>query len=662
MTLIIIYMRTFIKLFHRSGSNFLHVLTFIVCCLVSFNASASITILPDDSKIQYIGRIDQSNSLLPILGWGGCEIRASFTGTSLKMIMSSSGEHYFNIIIDGNIGNPKKLVLYDAADRTYTLASGLADTIHTVNIFKRTPSLQEQHFKGFIIDDGATLIDLPPLTTRKIEFYGDSQLSGDAIECPTLTDSYESTYFNNYLAYGAVTARLLNAQYSCIAQGGAKLVNISGCFDKTKYIAGKSWDFSKWQADVVVINLGENDWPWTSAWNTNYVDFVKKVRLKYPKACIWLCLGPMFASVNPDFTNGIAAVKNTLNDSLVFTYVIKYSSRPHHPRVYDAAATANELAKEIRKKIWGECTPSTPTNVIASAISQNSCSLKWTSSVGCANVVGYEVYKDGIPIGRTTTNTIEVSGLKCGITYGINVYAYDADGNWSERSAAVDVTTMSCPNKNIAFNKIANVSSETDTTYANEKATDGTTATEWRSDATDETPWIFVNLGKRYEINRIKLLWSSNYATEYSIKVSSDSVEYKEIANLQAQNGGVDDNIVAGTGKFVGIEVIGKSIPGMGVYLQEVEIFGKVSPTTSKVGNSIINDLKIFPNPAINSLYIKNIKQNSVLKIVSSNGKTVHTQIIEGDEIVDVSKFEKGAYFFNLLNDKMNITKKVILR
>ena len=320
----------------------------------------------------------------------------------------------------------------------------MADTIHTVSIIKRTPSLQLQYFKGFILDTGSSLVYPPSLTTRKIEFYGDSQLSSDAIECPTLNDTYEATYFNNYLAYGAVTARLLNAQYSCIAQGGAKLLDISGCYDKMQYFSNKTWDFSQWQADVVVINLGENDYPWTSKWNTNYISFVQKIRQKYPNAYIWLCLGPMFAAKNPDFINGIAKVKTSLQDSKVYTHVFKYSCTPHHPRVADAAATALELEAEIKKAIWrNENSIPAPIGLISSSISKTSFTFSWKASPDSLGVTNYEIFQNGIFLAITSDISYPITGLTPGSEFNFTVRALDSSRNASPVSNVLKVSTLS---------------------------------------------------------------------------------------------------------------------------------------------------------------------------------------------------------------------------
>ena len=88
--------------------------------------------------------------------------------------------------------------------------------------------------------------------------------------------------------------------------------------------------------------------------------------------------------------------------------------------------------------------PTTPTNLIASIITQTSFKLDWSASTDASGIAGYDVYRDGIKINPTliTATTYNVTGLSPAITYSITVKAKDINGNESVASDPLVVTTL----------------------------------------------------------------------------------------------------------------------------------------------------------------------------------------------------------------------------
>ena len=106
------------------------------------------------------------------------------------------------------------------------------------------------------------------------------------------------------MAYGAVAARLMNAEYVCIAWSGRKMWpdnTIPSIYDLAlPQDKASAWDFSKWTPDAVLINLATNDFgkgnaPDEAQWTAAYVEFVKRVRKNYPNAMIYLATGSMMS-------------------------------------------------------------------------------------------------------------------------------------------------------------------------------------------------------------------------------------------------------------------------------------------------------------------------------------------------------------------------------
>merc|ERR1719450_819633 len=74
------------------------------------------------------------------------------------------------------------------------------------------------------------------------------------------------------------------------------------CREFTWGTCSGAWDFNNWQADVVTINLGTNDYvfgnPTPDHFQKEYTALISLVRSKYPNALI-ACLAPLAVSCFP---------------------------------------------------------------------------------------------------------------------------------------------------------------------------------------------------------------------------------------------------------------------------------------------------------------------------------------------------------------------------
>ncbi|MFC7482012.1 PQQ-dependent sugar dehydrogenase [Luedemannella flava] len=86
--------------------------------------------------------------------------------------------------------------------------------------------------------------------------------------------------------------------------------------------------------------------------------------------------------------------------------------------------------------------PTAPTDLSATAAG-TTVTLRWAAATDNVAVTGYEITRDGVPVGSTTggTTTFIDSGLAPGTRYEYQVVARDAQGNRSTSSAAPAVTT-----------------------------------------------------------------------------------------------------------------------------------------------------------------------------------------------------------------------------
>ena len=344
-------------------SKITHTSLLFFTIVLFLQAKADVVVLPTDCNIQYIGRIDAANPSSPKISWTGTQVVAHFQGTFIKAKIFSRSNTYYNITVDGNVS----LLLLKNGNVTYTLASGLKNGTHTVKLFKRDSPWNPQNFNGFIIEDRKKLVAPPKRENFKIEFYGDSKTQGAQVDIKGNSgDMQDSMIFdNNDHSYAAFTAKYFNAEYTCIAKNGASLTpyttreNLPEVYDRTGMGKDYSlWDFTKWQADVVCINLSTNDVPFPKDFTERYINFVGELREKYANAKIFLIAGPFSyneTQSKKDAVDNISKAVKELNDKgdtavyyVEFKTVINHNG---HPRAKENEACAKELILKIKAVI-----------------------------------------------------------------------------------------------------------------------------------------------------------------------------------------------------------------------------------------------------------------------------------------------------------------------
>ncbi|MBX3225182.1 MAG: endo-1,4-beta-glucanase [Labilithrix sp.] len=246
--------------------------------------------------------------------WSGSYVVARFKGTGLSARIKDEGFNLFQIVVDGE---PKKVLRTDKAKgaHVYLLADGLPDAVHDVSIHRRTEAkVGEAVVYGFEAA-GGQLLPPPPAPERRIETIGDSITTGFGNEGPSATCGYVNSEQNEYATYGAIAARNLGADHTTIAWSGKTLHEMKEYFDKTlpQRADGPRWDFARYQPDVVVVNVGTNNFanvdPGEARFVKLYHELVRVVRGAYPKAFIVCALGSMLSNVYPEGRNNLTQAR-----------------------------------------------------------------------------------------------------------------------------------------------------------------------------------------------------------------------------------------------------------------------------------------------------------------------------------------------------------------
>ena len=120
--------------------------------------------------------------------------------------------------------------------------------------------------------------------------------------------------------------------------------------------------------------------------------------------------------------------------------------RTSNPALYEElAAIGYNTGKDILRmnNSWIEDTqnPTTPTNLSASNKAPDSFVLTWTASTDDKGVLGYNIYRDNVYVGQTTTPRFRVAGLVPDTEYSVKVMAFDSEKKESAFSDALKVIT-----------------------------------------------------------------------------------------------------------------------------------------------------------------------------------------------------------------------------
>jgi lysophospholipase L1-like esterase len=272
------------------------------------------------------------------------------------------------VIIDNTVKTPINVTSSTAVP--IVLASGLSSGTHTIELVKRTEGNQgDAQFLGFI----ATSILTPPTpAARRIEFIGDSITCGYGNEGTSQYQTFTAKNENAYLAYGSVAARTLGADQITVAWSGKGVIRNYGgnttdlipeIYSRIlPYNTTNIWNFSQWIPQVVVINMGTNDFssgvPDKTTFTNAYANFVKQVRGQYSGAHIYCALGPMLNGSNltsaRDYINTVVSQLKSAGDSKV--HFIEFPAQDGslgygedwHPSTATHARMANQLVTQIK--------------------------------------------------------------------------------------------------------------------------------------------------------------------------------------------------------------------------------------------------------------------------------------------------------------------------
>ncbi|MBQ7991028.1 MAG: electron transporter RnfD [Oscillospiraceae bacterium] len=341
----------------------------------------------NDKRLSYMGRIDHSEDGAHFY-WASSQVTAVFNGTWADITVMNKtawGNISLGYLIDGRMGRLPLSPQNDGEFKTYRIADGLEpDRTHTLTVYKRMSA--NHTFTLSEINTDGEFLPCEPEYDLKLEFYGDSVSAGEVTEADAFAGrsdpcNHDSIYDNSYFAYTWQCARLLNASFHNIAQGGIAVFDDTGYFHWPKMIGMESvydkvcyfpeggeltqWDFSKYTPDCAVFALGQNDQHngITDAndidiydpavrrhWKDGYKKLISDVAAHYGRVKIVMITTVLMHDAEWDraIDEIVNEMKSEGYDIHHFLFSGNGSVTPGHPRRAEHAVMARELAGFIQ--------------------------------------------------------------------------------------------------------------------------------------------------------------------------------------------------------------------------------------------------------------------------------------------------------------------------
>lgn len=241
--------------------------------------------LPTDTEYVHIyGRTKVQNPL-PLF-WTGSGIEFSTNSSEVWIELEADYEHKENwvqiemddIIIQRFIvpkGRHKFCVYRDFSDMD----------VRCVRLLMSAQPFGEDSKRKLLVHGIECSGSLKPVQKKKmnIEFVGDSLTSGEGLTGTRKTSAWSAGIFGIQDHYALTVARHFNADYRLVSQCGwgvysawdnninnnipdhyLEICSVLNGEDNKELGAFDNYDFDSWKADIVVINLGTNDWNGTN--------------------------------------------------------------------------------------------------------------------------------------------------------------------------------------------------------------------------------------------------------------------------------------------------------------------------------------------------------------------------------------------------------------
>lgn len=322
----------------------------------------------------------------------GVEFR--FTGKSCafslradSMVNETSHQARYAIYVDDELFADEMM---DIGIKEVQVVSSDTAEEHVIRLVKLSESSDSSLGIQYVACDEEATIAPTEEKELKIEFVGDSITCGYGVDGELNVDSYSTHNEDATKAYAYRTAQMLDADYSLVSFSGYGIISGYTSGDKVESQAlpqyydklGNSygtaggikpseveWDFS-FQPDVVVINLGTNDYSYTKSdtarceeYIQGYYSFLQTVREKNPDAVIICTLGVMGQELYPKIQETVYRFTEDTGDEKVYAVKLDQQDAANgyavdwHPTAASHEHAAEQMSEAITQILAGTYVP-----------------------------------------------------------------------------------------------------------------------------------------------------------------------------------------------------------------------------------------------------------------------------------------------------------------
>ena len=344
-----------------------------------------------EEQVRLLGRcFYHEGTAATYFGFTGSGFELVFTGKKLQAelvadvesVRNEDARPYLAVYVD-NMEKPTQVYSMDKRQDTLVLFESDRVQTVTIRVLKRSEASQSTIGVRTLTGDSGAVLKPTAARERRLVFLGDSITCGYGNE-GAVGEKFCTRTENGCDTYAARTARYFNADYHCIAQSGIGVCSgytttaqpANAFLFKDLYVltdtAGQrrlfmdktSYDFSQFQPDAIVLNLGKNDASYTvragqsarEQFFAAYRELLKLVREKNPRAALLCTLGPITSPEDQALFDGMETIVREVNaagDKKVFSLAFAGGTPAEglgtddHPSM----ATHIRMAETLEKKL-----------------------------------------------------------------------------------------------------------------------------------------------------------------------------------------------------------------------------------------------------------------------------------------------------------------------
>ncbi len=138
------------------------------------------------------------------------------------------------------------------------------------------------------------------------------------------------------------------------------------------------------------------------------------------------------------------------------------------------------------------------------------------------------------------------------------------------------LTVAAAAETDIARGKTAIACHSESADFVPSKALDGSSASRFAAGGgCAHDTWYVLDLGNNYDLSRVRINWEAAHPSSYVLELSEDGQTYRELKTVNNAAAGWVETAVSGTGRFLRIRELTRSLAPYGFSMYDLEVYGE---------------------------------------------------------------------------------------